>query len=255
MALHLAAGGLGDALGRNDLCDLKTRVLVDEPADRIRCGQELRHVAAMEHEHHELFALRSGLRDSRGDNLVQIKTRRALRDILQIIGIVVLTVDEDDLFGAADDVKRRLVNHAQIAGVEPAVRVDSRRGGPGIAEVAAGDAGAADQNVPDGLVRQAGARIIRDEQFGVGHDVPTLTTSSASRASMGLSSIFAAHAQAVAVQANPAKFGSLEAERSRRDEPSASPYTGYMALRFKPVYASAFMNSLQSAAEIGSAPL
>jgi preprotein translocase subunit SecA len=33
------------------------------------------------------------------------------------------------------------------------------------------------------------------------------------------------------------------------------PYTGYMALRFKPVYASAFMNSLQSAAEIGSAPL
>ncbi len=42
--------------------------------------------------------------------------------------------------------------------------------------------------------------------------------------------MFAAHAQAVAVQAYPAIIGMLGSERRPPRQASANPYTGYMAL-------------------------
>ena len=132
--LHFAAGGLGDALGRYDLRDLEAGVFVDEPTDRCRGRQEIRHVAAVEHEHDQFLALRARLRDAGGDHLVEFEAGCALCDVLQIVRIVVLAVDEDDFLGAAGDVQAGFVNDTKIAGVDPTVGVDRRAEAAGSAK-------------------------------------------------------------------------------------------------------------------------
>ena len=142
-------------------------MLIDEAADRGGGGQEFLDAAAMQNEHHQFLALGAGLGDARGHDLVEIEPRRALRDVLQVVGIVVLAVDEDDFLAAAGDVQSALVQNTEIAGVDPAVGVDGERGRLGVAEIAARDARAADQNVPDLPVRRPARAVIRDAQFGV----------------------------------------------------------------------------------------
>src|SRR5271163_482178 len=171
MPLYLAAGRLWNALGRYDLRDLEAGVFVDEPADRCGGIQEVRHAATVQHEHDQFFALRAGLCDAGGDHFVQFKAGRTMRDVFQIVRVVVLAVDENDFLGAARDVKACLVNCAKIAGVDPAARVYRGRSGLRVGEVAARDTGAANQDVSNGVVRQPDARVICNEQFRVRHHV------------------------------------------------------------------------------------
>ncbi len=125
--------------------------------DRVGGRQELRHVAAVQYEHHQFLALRTGLGDARDHHFIEVQARRALRNILEIVRVVVLSVDENNFLGAAYDVKPRLVNHAEIARIEPAVGVDRGGGCLGIAVVAARHAGAANQNMSYLSVRQTHA--------------------------------------------------------------------------------------------------
>jgi hypothetical protein len=144
MPLHLAAGGLRDALDRDHLRNLEAGVLIDQTADRGRRGQEIRDLAPVQHEDHQLLSLGSGLGDTGCNHLVEIQSRGSLGDVFQIVGIVVLAVDENDLLAAAGDVQLALVQDAEIAGVDPAVGIDGLRRSLRIVDVAAGDARAAD---------------------------------------------------------------------------------------------------------------
>ena len=62
-----------------------------------------------------------------GDHLAELEPRRALRDRLEVMRVVVLAVDEDDLLGAPGDVELAAVHEAQVAGAQPAV--GGERGG------------------------------------------------------------------------------------------------------------------------------
>ena len=167
MALHLAAGGLRDALGRNDLSHLETRVLVDEATDCHGGGQEVLYAASMQDEDHEFLTLRAGLGDTGCDHFVEVQSRCALRDVLHVIRVVVLAVDEDDLLGAAGNVQSILVQHPEIAGIEPARAVDGGSSGLGFVEIALRHGWSADQNVADLTVGQRPVSLVRDQHLGV----------------------------------------------------------------------------------------
>ena len=168
MPLHLAAGGLRDALDRNDLRHLDAGVLVDQTADGAGGRHEFLESAPVQDEYHELLALGPRFCHAGGHHLVEVEPRRALRDVLQIVGVVVLPVDEDDFLAAAGDVEIALVHHAEIAGIEPAIRAEDERGRLRIAEIALSDVRSADQYVADLAGRHGRARIVRDADLHVG---------------------------------------------------------------------------------------
>ena len=115
----------------------------------MRERQELLRARAVKHEHHQLLDFRAARPHARGDHLAELQARCVLRDRLEIVRIVVLTVDEDDLLGAPGDVEIAAVDEAEIAGAQPAVR--GERGGVRrrVLVVAARDVVAAQVHVPD----------------------------------------------------------------------------------------------------------
>src|ERR1700758_538660 len=92
MSLDLAARGLRDALDGNDFRDLEPGLLVDEPRDLRSERQEIRGPAPVQHEHHELLGLGAAPPHARGDHLAELQSRRALRDGLEVVRVVVLAV-------------------------------------------------------------------------------------------------------------------------------------------------------------------
>ncbi len=69
----------------------------------------------MQNEHDQLLGLLAlALRAGR-DHFAQLETFCSLRDVLEIVRIVVLAVDEDDLFGATRDVHLAAVNDPEVA--------------------------------------------------------------------------------------------------------------------------------------------
>ena len=56
-----------------------------------------------------------------GHHLAELQALGALRDALDVVRVVVLSVDEDDLLRAAGDVELAALQHSEIAGAQPAV--------------------------------------------------------------------------------------------------------------------------------------
>jgi hypothetical protein len=106
MPLDLAARCLGDALHRHDLGDLEAGVLIDEPRNLIGQRQEVGELAAVQDEDHELVGLRAGGARRQRHDFAEIEPFGALRDRFQVVRVVVLAVDENDLFGPPGDVER-----------------------------------------------------------------------------------------------------------------------------------------------------
>src|SRR6202011_2526032 len=104
-----------------------------------------------------------------GDHLAELQPRRALRDGLQIVRIVVLPVHENDLFRAARDVQLPAVHQAEVTGAQPAV------GGEGggirlrVFVVAARDVGPRHVHVTDPILGQLAVLIVRDAYTAVGN--------------------------------------------------------------------------------------
>src|SRR5205807_10434205 len=73
MALDLAAGRLRDALDRNDLRHLESGLLVDEPCDLLRGGEEIRNRAPVQHEDHQLLDFRLAGANPGGDYLAELE--------------------------------------------------------------------------------------------------------------------------------------------------------------------------------------
>src|SRR5581483_1950690 len=91
-------------------------LLVDHSRDLCRDGQEFLHPAAMEHEQRQLLGLGVPGPHARRDDLTQLQSLHALRDGLEIVWIIVLTVDEDDFLGAAGNVDFPPMEQAEVAG-------------------------------------------------------------------------------------------------------------------------------------------
>jgi hypothetical protein len=63
-------------------------------------AQEIGRLAAVQDENHELVGLCARAAGAGHYDLAQIEPVGALRDRFQVLRVVVLPVDEDDLFGA-----------------------------------------------------------------------------------------------------------------------------------------------------------
>ncbi len=74
---------------------------------------------------------------------------------------------------------------------------------PGSRKVAAGDAGAANQDMSHRVVRQRGARIVRDEQFSVRHHMADAHEFKRIARFCGIEFDLRADIQAVPIHANP----------------------------------------------------
>jgi len=96
VTLYFSAGGLRNSLYRNDLRNLQARMLVHKAGDRLSGHYKLGHSAAVQDEYHELFALGAGLAYASNNHFAEFEAGRPLCNILQVIGIVVLPVDNDD---------------------------------------------------------------------------------------------------------------------------------------------------------------
>src|SRR5665213_2080202 len=121
MSLDLAARGLGDTFDGNHLCDLKPRVLIDETCDLGRQRQELGKLAPMQYECHECVGLCAAAADTGNHDLPQVKSCGALRNGLQIMRVVILTVDENDLLRAPRNIELAGDDEPKIAGAQPAI--------------------------------------------------------------------------------------------------------------------------------------
>src|SRR5580704_4536983 len=172
VTLHLAAGGLWDLLDGNDPCNLQARMLVHEAADRLSRSRKLSHCAAMQDEYHELFALGSGRAHAGHHHFAEIEAGRAPCNVLQVIRIIVLTVDDDDFLGSAGDVELSLVDDAEIARVEPSLPVDSVRSGSRITDITARHTLSAHEDVTHASVGERGPHIVRDAHLGGGYRTP-----------------------------------------------------------------------------------
>src|SRR5579863_6384787 len=137
MALHLAAGGFRDFLYGNDPRHFQARMFVHKAGDGLGRRYKLGHCAAMQDEYHELFALRAGQAYAGHHHFAEIEAGRASCNVLQVIRIVVLSVDDDDFLGSAGDVELSLVDDAEIARVDPSLLVDGVHGGSRITDVTA----------------------------------------------------------------------------------------------------------------------
>src|ERR1700681_3730703 len=101
MPLDLTARRFRDAFDRHDLRNLKAGMLIDEPRHLSGKRQKLGELTAMQDEDHELIGLRTAATRTCDHDLTEVKTMRALRNRLEVMRIVVLTVDENNLFRAA----------------------------------------------------------------------------------------------------------------------------------------------------------
>src|SRR5690348_2225166 len=109
MPLDLAARCLRNALHGDYGGDLEPGMLVDQTADLAGRGQKLLHVRTVQHEDDELLRLRIAGTDTGSNHFSELQPWRVLRDRLEIVRVVVLTVDEDDLFRAARNIEIALV--------------------------------------------------------------------------------------------------------------------------------------------------
>ena len=168
MPLDLAAGGFRNAFDGHHLCDFESGVFIDEPSHGGGRRQEIAQVAAMEHEHHEFLALGAGFGDAGRHDFVEIEAGCTLCDVLEVVGVVVQAVDEDDFLAASGNVEIALVHEAEIAGVEAAGDIDGGGGSCGIAEITLCDTLAGNQNVPHVAVGQRVTLGISDGHFDTG---------------------------------------------------------------------------------------
>src|ERR1700722_5096348 len=121
MPLDLAARRLRNALDGHDLSYLKAGVLIDEPRDLSGHFQEVGEVAAVQDENDEFVGLRPGPPSARDDDLAELEPLGALRDRFQVLRVVVLSVDENNLFRPPGNIQRTLVDEPEIPGAPPAV--------------------------------------------------------------------------------------------------------------------------------------
>src|SRR3984885_2466436 len=169
VSLDLAARGLGNAFGRNDLRDFEARMLIDEPADGGGGGQKLLHGAAVQYEHAQFLTLGVDAGDVRGYYFVEVQAGCMLCDVLEIVGVVILTIDENDLLAPARDVQRSFVEYSKVTRIHPTILTNSLRGGFQIAEITVCDAGAAYQYVAYDTLWQRGGRILHEAQLRIGN--------------------------------------------------------------------------------------
>src|SRR6202035_2618864 len=75
----------------------------------------------MQNEYHELVDLGAGTAGAGRHDLAEVEPFGALRDRFQIVGIVVLAVDENNLLRSPGNIERALVDEAQIPRAQPAI--------------------------------------------------------------------------------------------------------------------------------------
>src|SRR3984957_5201181 len=144
-------------------------MLVDEPADGDGGGQKLLHGTAVQYEHAQFLALGVDAGDVRGYYFVEVQAGCMLRDVLEIVGVVILTIDENDLLAPTRDVQRPFVEYSKVTRVHPTILTNGLGGGLQIAEITACDAGAAYQYVAHDTLRQRGGRILYEAQLRIGN--------------------------------------------------------------------------------------
>src|SRR6202789_1547780 len=214
--LDFAAGGLGNTLGRNDLRDLEPRMLIDERADRGCSGQELAHGTAVQYEYAQFLALSIDVGDVRGHHFVEVQSGGMLRDVLEVVGIIILAVDEDDFLAPARNVERTFVEYPKITRVHPAIRANGLGGGLQVAEITVCDARAAYQDVSDDTLGQRRALFLYDEQLRIGDARPDAHEFDDIPRSRRIQFDASTNAQFIPIRANPAIVGAGRGQAYRK---------------------------------------
>src|SRR5210317_1920705 len=101
--------------------NLESGVLTNDMPNRVDQRLKFIDCPAKQHEYDEFFglaALRSGARD---DNLVEVHVRKLRDDLLNIVRIIVLAVDNNDVFLTARDYQVTINKHAAVARAQPAI--------------------------------------------------------------------------------------------------------------------------------------
>ena len=129
--------------------------------------QEVGERPAVQHEQHQHFRVGAGRAAAGRRHLAELEARGLLRDRLDVVREVVLAVDEDDFLGAAGDHEIAVVQEAEVAGAQPPVGAERGRRRLGRAEVAGGDAVAAQLDVTDGALGHRAVVIVREAQLDV----------------------------------------------------------------------------------------
>ena len=99
---------------------------------------------------------------ARRDHLSEFEACHPLDDVLEILGIVVLAVDENNLLGATGDVQLALVDNTEVARAQPAVSRARHGIRLRILVVSLRDVLPADVNVPDLPVGKRTILIVSD---------------------------------------------------------------------------------------------
>ena len=148
---------------------LEPGMLVDPPRDLAGQGQEFLHAAAVQDEYREFVSLGTGWAAARGGHLAEFQGVDTLGDRLDIVRIVVLSVDEDDLLGAPGDDQFTRIDQAEVAGSQPAVRGEGARVDVRRLEVAFRHVLAPDLHVADVHLGQGPVGVVHDPQFAIGN--------------------------------------------------------------------------------------
>ncbi len=121
----------------------------------------------MEHEHEQLLDLRVTRPHAGGNDLTELESFHPLRDGLQVVGIVVLAVDENDFLGTSGDEYLAVVEQGEVARAEPAILGERRGVGFRVLEVPAGDVVTTHFDVADPVLGQHVAFVVRQAYLTV----------------------------------------------------------------------------------------
>ena len=119
--LDFTARRLRDTGDRDDRADLEARVFADDVAHFPGERPERRRILAEHHERDQFLGLLAPGGRTRDDHLVEVEFVELGDDLLDVVRIIVLAVDDDDVFLATGQHQRLADAVADVAGVEPAV--------------------------------------------------------------------------------------------------------------------------------------
>ena len=116
----------------------------------------------MQHKDDELIRLCVARPHACSDDFSEFETFHLLGDALEILWIVILAVDENNLFGAPRNIEFSLVDNAEVTRAQPAVNRERDCIRLRILVVALRDVFSADMNVPDLPIGKRAIIIVGD---------------------------------------------------------------------------------------------
>src|SRR5210317_301773 len=128
-ALYLTAGRLWDTRNWYDCMNFESGVFANDVPHRVNQRPKLINAFSKQHENNEFFSLATFWCGTCNNHFVEIEVRKLRNNFLDIMRVIILAVDNNDVFLAACDYEVTVDKYAAVTCAKPAVvREQFRRG-------------------------------------------------------------------------------------------------------------------------------